>query len=82
MQVPGFRAKYKERWREIKPKAAEITAYIKVMAAKLEKSQAENFTLPAATPNTKNRSYQELITQMTSWLEERIAFIDSEIEKI
>jgi hypothetical protein len=82
MKVPGFRAKYKERWREIKPKAAEITAYIKVMAAKLDKSQAENFTLPDATPVTKNRSYQELITQMISWMEERIAFIDDEIEKI
>lgn len=52
------------------------------MAAKLDKSQAENFTLPDATPVTKNRSYQELITQMISWMEERIAFIDDEIEKI
>ena len=82
MEVPEFRTKYKERWREIKPQAAEITEYIEAMAVKLDKSQAETFKLPDATPVTKNRSYQELITQMIEWMEERIAFIDGEIEKI
>ena len=82
MEVPSFRTKYKERWKEIKPQVDGITDYIETMAAKLDKSQAENFKLQNATPVTKNRSYQELIRQMKKWMDERIAFIDSEIETI
>lgn len=82
MEVPAFRTKYKERWKEIKPQVEGITDYIEAKAAKLDKSQAENFKLPDATPITKDRSYQELIRQMIAWMEERIAFIDVEIEKM
>ena len=82
MEVPGFRTQYKERWREIKPQLDGITDYIEVMGDKLDKSQAENFKIAEATPITKDRSYKELIQQMIAWMEERIAFIDAEIEKI
>ena len=82
IEIPSFRTKYKERWKEIKPQVNGITDYIETMAAKLDKSQEENFKLPDATPVTKNNSYQELIRQMKKWMDERIAFIDSEIETI
>jgi len=82
MEVPEFRTKYKERWRGIKPQAAEIVEYIETMAIKLDKSQVENFKLPDASPNTKNKDYQLLITEMIEWIEERIVSIDIEIEKI
>lgn len=82
MEIPAFRIKYKARWKEIKPQVEGIADYIEAMGDKLDLSQTENFKLPNATPITKNRSYKELIQQMIAWMEERIAFIDAEIEEI
>lgn len=82
MEVPAFRTIYKARWKEIKPQVEGIADYIEAMGDKLDKSQTENFKIAEATPITKNRSYKELIQQMIAWMEERIAFIDTEIEKM
>ena len=82
MEIPAFRASYKARWREVRPQVAGITAYIDEKAAWLDQSQALNFSIPAATPVTRNKSYPQLINQMKAWLQERIIFLDAEIEKM
>lgn len=81
MEVPEFRAQYKARWKEIRPQVVDVVNYIDKMAAKLNKSQVENFKLSQATPNTKNKSYQLLITDMKNWINSRIQFLDREFEK-
>ncbi|MBK5722418.1 CotH kinase family protein [Dysgonomonas sp. Marseille-P4677] len=78
---PQFRAKYKARWNEIKPLVLDLPNYIDMMSAKLMKSQAENFKIPAALPPSQNLSYQELISQMKSWINNRVAFLDEKINK-
>lgn len=78
---PTFRAKYKARWQEVRPLVVDVLNYIDRMSVKLDKSQTENFKLSKATPNTKNASYEELISQMKAWLSERIAMLDRELEK-
>jgi len=82
MEIPGFRASYKARWREVRPLVAGITDYIDEKAARLDQSQALNFNIPEATPVTRNKSYQQLINQMKAWLEGRITFLDAEIDKM
>lgn len=78
-EIPSFREKYYAQWKEMKPKAESILEYIDSKAKELEKSQAENFNIADTTPNTKNTTYSELISQMKSWLQNRINFLDKEL---
>lgn len=78
---PKFVAKYKARWKEVRPQVLDLMNYMDIMAVKLNKSQAENFELPTAKSNTKNTSYEALISQMKDWLSTRITILDNEIDK-
>ncbi len=80
-EIPNFRTQYYARWKEVKPIVQDIIKYIDEKAKYLDKSQAENFKLQEATPNTKNTSYEELINQMKSWLEDRIDFLDNKLKE-
>ena len=80
-EIPGFKEKYLTRWKEVKPIAQDIVNYIDTKANELNKSQHENFNIKDTTPNTKNATYGELISQMKKWIENRIEFLDKELAK-
>ncbi len=80
-EIPGFREKYFAQWQEMKPKAESILEYIDIKAEELSKSQFENFNIANTTPNTKDATYNELISQMKTWLRNRIDFLDKELKE-
>jgi hypothetical protein len=74
---PDFRTRYKARWNEHYEKGRmDMNSFIDVIASSLEKSQAENFKV---WPN--GLSYSDQISKMKHWLEQRIEYMNTEINK-
>lgn len=74
---PKFRQQYKARWNELKGKGLfDLDDFINQMHEKLNLSQAENFS-----KWNNNLIYSDQISKMKSWLKQRIAYLDAEINK-
>ncbi|MDR2039005.1 MAG: CotH kinase family protein [Bacteroidales bacterium] len=74
---PLFRTQYKDRWNELYASAlVDIDQYVDQLSAMMQKSQVENFKLWNNGLNYKNE-----ISKMKNWLKERIAYLNSEINK-
>ncbi|MDR1022092.1 MAG: CotH kinase family protein [Prevotellaceae bacterium] len=76
---PSFRQQYKNRWNEIKPQLAGMDLYINSLSSKLQKSQLYDLKI---WPNSSLLSYSYEIVRMKAWLNERIAYLDTEINKM
>ncbi|RNI26976.1 CotH kinase family protein [Rufibacter latericius] len=86
---PAFRKKVKDRWSELKREEVNtIFTYINSTAGKLKYSQKENFekwdlldnyTWPNAVVTG---SYENEVQYLKSWLQRRINWLDSEINRM
>ncbi len=85
---PAFASKVRARWNEMKAGEIDtIFSYVDQQAARLDQAQQNNFQRwPILElyvwPNTSiPGSYQGEVDQLKSWLEERIAWMDTEFNK-
>jgi spore coat protein CotH len=75
---PVFTAQFKAHWNAKYAEIAGMTAFIDGQAAKLKKSQAENFKIWWTADNI---DYNDEITRMKDWWTARIAYLNVEINK-
>ena len=82
-QDPVFKARAKERWIALKDKFATIPDFISSEAERLTRSADLNITLWPLDGQTINKdeslSYQEATNKMKTWYQERINWMDSQI---
>jgi spore coat protein CotH len=76
---PNFRQQYKDRWNEIKPLVVSISSYINSLSSNLQKSQSYDLKI---WPNSSLLDYNYEIVKMKIWLNERIAYLDTEINNM
>jgi hypothetical protein len=74
---PVFCTKYKERWNEKYADINGILTFVDEMANRLNRSKKSNY----AVWNYRNVNYSFEIIKMKSWLSNRIAYLDAEINK-
>jgi hypothetical protein len=74
---PLFRQQYKERWNEVKNDVSSINSYIDDMALKLKESRSQDLKLWNNGTNYTGDNFNK----MKSWLQERIEYLDKEINK-
>ncbi|GHV39489.1 hypothetical protein AGMMS49546_11630 [Spirochaetia bacterium] len=72
---PVFCAEYKAHWNTHYGDIAGIVSFIDAMAASLEKSQALNARRWGAV------DYAQIISRMKTWWMQRMAYLDTEINK-
>jgi hypothetical protein len=76
---PVFRSLYKARWNALKnTQVASIITYIDTMAAKIRKSQAQNYQR-WTNYTSAGKAFDTEIANMKAWLTARIAAIDTMI---
>jgi hypothetical protein len=73
---PVFLEKYKEHWNNNYSKIIAILSFIDEMAAKLDKSQQANYRVWQWSDGL---NYQREIAKMKAWLNQRIAYLNEEI---
>ncbi|KAA6341325.1 hypothetical protein EZS27_010860 [termite gut metagenome] len=71
-----FRSEYKKRWNEVKSSISDIDIFIQEMGIYLQKSTIENKEVW-----THNLDHADQINKMRTWLKERIAYLDTQINK-
>ena len=87
MQDETFKAEMKKRWNEKKSELFRLYEYVDELALLLDMSQKANFNRwdiqqqKLGHANPAPDSYQEAITQLKSYLEERYRFLDGEFNK-
>jgi uncharacterized repeat protein (TIGR02543 family) len=77
---PVFTAKYKERWNLHYPAVAVISAFVDEEASRLQKSQTQNFIIWPWAGGVVDYDWQ--IACMKGWLNERIAYLNREINQM
>jgi hypothetical protein len=73
---PEFRLEYKKRWNEIKASISDIDRFAQEKGDYLRKSAVEN-----KEKWTGNLDHTAQINNMCAWLRERIAYLDTQIQK-
>jgi spore coat protein CotH len=76
---PAFRTKYKERWNNKYNDIYSITEFIGNMADKLNKSQKTNYRVWQWQDGGVN--YAQEISELKLWLQTRINYLNTEINK-
>ncbi|MGC4028556.1 MAG: CotH kinase family protein [Steroidobacteraceae bacterium] len=73
---PLFVAQYKARWEQMRGQVQGMESYIRDMAAKLQRSQEENFRV---WPETRNNGYPREIDDLVDWWQRRFQYLDQYI---
>ncbi|KAA6314978.1 hypothetical protein EZS27_034490, partial [termite gut metagenome] len=73
---PEFRSEYKKRWNEVKSSISDIDIFVREIGDYLQKSSIENKEVW-----TENLNHTDQINRMRTWLKERIAYLDTQINK-
>jgi hypothetical protein len=71
---PKFRLEYKKRWNEVKESISDIDKFVQEKGNYLQKSAIEN-----KEEWTHNLEHIYQINRMRTWLKERIAYLDKQI---
>jgi spore coat protein CotH len=75
---PAFKTRYKEIWNEYYTQIMNTVSFIDETAAMLDKSQTANFTV---WPWRATGTYQNEISRMKTWWRDRVAYLNTEINK-
>ncbi|KAA6331518.1 hypothetical protein EZS27_019882 [termite gut metagenome] len=73
---PEFRLEYKKRWNEVKESISDMDNFVQEKGNYLRKSAIEN-----KERWTDNLDHTTQINNMRTWLKERIAYLDTQINK-
>lgn len=73
---PQFVATYKARWAELRDQIVSMPDYIDALAARLQRSQAQNFW---KWPEAGNAGFEQEIQDLRQWWLDRVDFMDGEV---